>query len=363
MKKKALILIISLIALLVLFFPIPSGALKDGGTREYTSLTYKLVKWNRITSDGEIYKAWRIYPFPLNTKSVDALWKEESLKLTEENKEERTAGDTVTEKVSPVTTDCKESSDETGFSVSVKEFSPKGDSPYIKIEITNHSNTEFCFGETFDIFYRKNKSDIRESCFTGEPAFNAILYTVLPGGSAEQTYLLGLADISKDGYYSLEARGCFESDSASAAAEWFTFGAEFSVNGGKPENIKTFSARCMVDPVPHYHYPADEPQTVEDPISGYCGNMVTTVYINGKTYSLMYDKMYDKSVYITDILVNLDYDVDKVCPCIDEFTVDTELIKGCGINLTQGFARCEKGQAELTKEQIYGIKNIIDSLE
>lgn len=44
MKKKALILIISLIALFVLFFPIPSGALKDGGTREYTALTYKLDK-------------------------------------------------------------------------------------------------------------------------------------------------------------------------------------------------------------------------------------------------------------------------------------------------------------------------------
>lgn len=361
MKKKALILIISLIALLVLFFPIPSGALKDGGTREYTALTYKLVKWNRITSDGEIYKAWRIYTFPLNTKSVDALWKEESVKLTEENKEERTdvnAGDITAEKVSPVTTDRKESADETGFSVSVKEISLEGTFPYIKIEITNHSSTEFCFGETFDIFYRKSKSDIRESCFTEEPAFNAILYTVLPGGSADQTYLLDLADISKNGYYSLEARGCFESDSSPAAAEWFTFGTEFSVNGGKPENIKTFSARCMVDPVPHYHYPADEPQTVEDPISGYCGNIVTTIYINGKTYSLMYDK----SVYITDILINLAYDIDKICLCSDEFTVDTELIKGCGINLTQGFARCEKGQAELTKEQIYGIKSIIDSL-
>lgn len=361
MKKKALILIISLIALLVLFFPIPSGALKDGGTREYTALTYKLVKWNKLISDGEIYKAWRIYPFPLNTKSVDELWQKEAANLTEENEKrvtEENTDNTVTEKKPPDTTNCKEFSDETEFSVSVKEISLTGASPYIKIEITNHSNTVFCFGETFDIFYRKNKSDIRESCFKEEPAFNAILYTVLPGGGTDQTYLLGQADVSKDGYYSLEARGCFESDSASAAAEWFTFGAEFSVNGGKSENIKTFSARCMVDPVPHYHYPADEPQTVEDPISGYCGNMVTTVYINGKTYSLMYDK----SVYITDILVNLDYDIDKVCLCIDEFTVDTELIKGCGINLTQSFARCEKGQAELTKEQIYGIKNIIDSL-
>lgn len=158
MKKKALILIISLIALLVLFFPIPSGALKDGGTREYTALTYKLVKWNKLISDGEIYKAWRIYPFPLNTKSVDELWQKEAANLTEENEKrvtEENTDNTVTEKKPPDTTNCKEFSDETEFSVSVKEISLTGASPYIKIEITNHSNTVFCFGETFDIFYRK----------------------------------------------------------------------------------------------------------------------------------------------------------------------------------------------------------------
>lgn len=35
-------------------------------------------------------------------------------------------------------------------------------------------------------------------------------------------------------------------------------------------------------------------------------------------------------------------------------------IKGYGINLSDGYARCEKGQAELTEEQIKTVKDIIE---
>ena len=33
------------------------------------------------------------------------------------------------------------------------------------------------------------------------------------------------------------------------------------------------------------HAPAAEPQTVEDPVTGYCGNTVTEVTLDGETYS------------------------------------------------------------------------------
>ena len=91
----------------------------------------------------------------------------------------------------------------------------------------------------------------------------------------------------------------------------------------------------------------------------YCGNMLTTVYLEEMNFTLAGSD----SVKITDILANLDYDPDAVCSCVAEFTVDTELLSGIHVNLAQGFARCEKGQAALTEEQAQILQDIIDSLE
>ena len=105
----------------------------------------------------------------------------------------------------------------------------------------------------------------------------------------------------------------------------------------------------------HIHQIPTHAQTVADPITGYCGNTQTTLYLNGKTYTFMYGN----SVALTDLLVNLDYDPDRVCRCMPQFTVDTEFGTGYQIHLDNGFARCEKGQAELTQEQIDQIRDII----
>lgn len=109
----------------------------------------------------------------------------------------------------------------------------------------------------------------------------------------------------------------------------------------------------------HTHQVAAEAQTVADPISGYCGNIQTTLYIGEKSYTFMYGH----SVTLSDILVNLNYDPMKVCRCAPEYKVDTEFGTGYGINLTQGYARCEKGQADLTQEQIGQIQTIIEWAE
>lgn len=109
----------------------------------------------------------------------------------------------------------------------------------------------------------------------------------------------------------------------------------------------------------HTHALASEPQTVEDPVSGYCGNTVTTVYLNGEEFSFWGTD----SVALTDILINLSYDPEKVCRCAPEFTVDTEFGDGYGVNLTEGYARCGEGQADLTREQLDTILNIIDRLK
>ena len=74
MKKKVLLVVLVIVLFLaVLFVPIPRGPYRDGGTREYVALTYKIVQWNRITSDDS-YQATRVYRFPDNFKSIDQLW-------------------------------------------------------------------------------------------------------------------------------------------------------------------------------------------------------------------------------------------------------------------------------------------------
>ena len=74
MKKKLWLWILAgVLVLAVLFAPIPSGVYEDGGSREYTALTYKIVDWNRLTTDGK-YEATKVYWFPNNFKSVDDLW-------------------------------------------------------------------------------------------------------------------------------------------------------------------------------------------------------------------------------------------------------------------------------------------------
>ncbi len=77
MKKKIWRIALAVVLLaVILFTPIPKSALKDGGTREYVALTYKIVQWKRLSADGT-HEATRVYWFPNNFKSIDRLWKQE----------------------------------------------------------------------------------------------------------------------------------------------------------------------------------------------------------------------------------------------------------------------------------------------
>lgn len=72
MKKR--IWIIAGIFLVALFIPIPTGVCKDGGTRTYTALTYKIVDWNRTTGPVTTYNTTKVYWLPNNFKDTDTLW-------------------------------------------------------------------------------------------------------------------------------------------------------------------------------------------------------------------------------------------------------------------------------------------------
>jgi len=77
MKKKLWLPIVITVALLaVLFVPIPNGQMRDGGTKVYSALTYKIIAWNRLYDDGK-YTATKVYFGADAWKSVDDLFAEE----------------------------------------------------------------------------------------------------------------------------------------------------------------------------------------------------------------------------------------------------------------------------------------------
>lgn len=83
MKKTIIVVSATVILLaLILFVPIPTGKYDDGGTSEYSALTYKIVKWNRFfitvdeqeNSKADKYQNTSVYWFPDNQKDLDELW-------------------------------------------------------------------------------------------------------------------------------------------------------------------------------------------------------------------------------------------------------------------------------------------------
>lgn len=110
--------------------------------------------------------------------------------------------------------------------------------------------------------------------------------------------------------------------------------------------------------IDHSHRFAEEEQIVDDPVTGYCGNMTAAIDVAGERFEISGSD----AVALTDILINLDYDPDQVCRCMTDITVDTETLTGIRINLGEAFARCEKGQAALTEDQVQAIRQIIEKL-
>lgn len=112
--------------------------------------------------------------------------------------------------------------------------------------------------------------------------------------------------------------------------------------------------RTATDCTPHT--PVATPQTVDDPVIGYCGNTRASLTVTGETVTFYYGD----AVTLTDILINLAYDPSAVCRCEAEFTADTEMAAGTfEVNLTKAFVRCDAGQAALTAEQVQALQEIV----
>jgi hypothetical protein len=106
----------------------------------------------------------------------------------------------------------------------------------------------------------------------------------------------------------------------------------------------------------HSHQSAFQTQTADNSVTGCSADAQTTLYIPG---SGEYTFTGENSAALTELLASLDYNADKVCRCMPQYRADTQLGSNYHIHLEYGFVRCDKGQAELTQEQIDKLSEII----
>ena len=185
---------------------------------------------------------------------------------------------------------------------------------------------------------------------------NAIVFVVLEEGSGSTSHNVSTVKVDANGIMYINILSIDPEVGTCDMAYWhiMTEVPKDSVPDTADEVVVYYNDVKMYDG--HSHSPVNEAQTVDEPVSGYFGNTQTTIHFdNDKSYTFMSGN----SVTMTDILVNLKYDKNKLCKCLPEYKVDTEFGIGYGINLTEGYARCDKGQADLTREQIDKLKEII----
>ena len=76
------------------------------------------------------------------------------------------------------------------------------------------------------------------------------------------------------------------------------------------------------------------------------------VYLNGEQ---SYELTIEKTNELLDIFTKLNYDPNRLCDCLSEYTIDIRGDK-YGINLSEGYVRCDRGQADLSADQITLVK-------
>ena len=114
---------------------------------------------------------------------------------------------------------------------------------------------------------------------------------------------------------------------------------------------------CAGEAAAAEHAPASLPQTIDCPISGFCGNTVTRVYTDAGERSFSGSP----STAITAILINLRYEPGNLCDCLPEFTVEIEgKTEPIGVSLSEYYARCGDGQASLTAQQAEIIRTALN---
>lgn len=213
MKKKSNIYIVIIVLVaIILFAPIPTGRMKDGGSRQYSALTYKIILWNRIIGENEFYKKTRIYWFPDNFKSIDDLWKSENVSEPD---------NTITD-----------------FSLVLQTFGNKG----LTFIINNETNRVFTYGEDYKLLYLKNDSWVNLPYIIEKWGFNNISYSIVPNSITNKIAVdwVWLYGELPDGLYKFEKTVKSSGDNNN-----YIVSEEFEIVNGEPVKVSSYTlSKC-----------------------------------------------------------------------------------------------------------------------
>ena len=154
-----------------------------------------------------------------------------------------------------------------------------------------------------------------------------LVFVLLEEGSGSIRHEVTGSTISSDGVLGVYIDTITPEAGTCDMAEWHIILEMSNAVAVKDENAVQVYLDSITTDKEHTHQAASAPQNVDGPVVGYCGNTQTTLYIDGENYTFMYDE----SVTLTDILLNLDYDPNKLCKCLPEYMIDTEFGKGYGV--------------------------------
>ena len=190
---------------------------------------------------------------------------------------------------------------------------------------------------------------------------NALIFVVLEEGSGSISHNVESVKIDDSGELHINILSISPESGTCDMAYWHIMVAvpKQDTPDSSEDILVYYNDKVMTNE--HSHGPAAEEQTAQNGPDGYCGNTQTTIYFedikSGATTS--YNFMGSESVAVTDILVNLEYDKKKMCRCMPEYKVQTEF-GSYGIHITESYARCSDGQAELTTAQSQTLYKIIE---
>lgn len=159
MKKKYVIIIVAIIAILLI--PIPVGHLKDGGSRVYKSILYKITKVHRLPEIEYVEKGYSYY----------------------EGIEIEIFGNKVFDNTRLIKD--KDGSDyvkELSFELKEDSLTENGATFILK----NNTDKEYTYGPEYYIEINKNGTWEEYKTITGDPlVWNTVIYTLKPDEEKE----------------------------------------------------------------------------------------------------------------------------------------------------------------------------------
>ncbi len=104
---------------------------------------------------------------------------------------------------------------------------------------------------------------------------------------------------------------------------------------------------------------SEEPSEEESTTGHIYDDTLVCEVISNSDSTLSGSFMGGDAALMTKMLQELDYRKENLCRCLPEYTVKTKY-GSYGISLNQSYARCDKGQAELSDEQLKFAEEVIN---